>query len=170
MHAEILVLRLLHVLGGMAWVGFATYNTFFLIPAFGEAGPAAAPVFASLQKRRLFIILPALAAVTILSGVRLLMITSNGFDAAFFGTRMGLALAGGGLMALLGFIVGMFITRPAMEKAGALSAKRASASADEQRTLDAQIARSRAVGATSSLWATVLMLVSAAAMAVARYL
>jgi hypothetical protein len=50
MAAEVLVLRLVHILGGIAWVGFAAFNTYFLIPSLGEAGPAAGPVMGGGHK------------------------------------------------------------------------------------------------------------------------
>lgn len=170
MHAEILVLRLLHVLGGMFWVGFAAYNTFFLIPAFADAGPAAAPVFGGLQKRKLFVFLPIIATLTILSGIRLLMITSGGFSGAFFHTRMGIAFTAGGAIGILGFVIGLLFTRPSMDKAGALMAKRATASPEEQREIDVKVARYRSIGATSGNWSTAFILFAGIAMAVARYL
>lgn len=170
MHAEIIFLRLLHVVGGMLWVGFAAYNTFFLIPAFADAGPAAAPVFGGLQKRKLFVFLPIIATLTILSGVRLLMIASEGFSAAFFQTRMGLTFTGGGAIGIVGFVIGLLLTRPSMDKAGALMAKRGTASPEEQREIDAKVAKLRALGATSGLWSTALILIAGVAMAVARYL
>ena len=39
MSAEIIVLRLLHILGGVFWVGAITYATFFVMPSIAEAGP-----------------------------------------------------------------------------------------------------------------------------------
>ena len=37
--AELIVLRLIHVLGGIFWIGTMLYNTFFLVPVFTAAGP-----------------------------------------------------------------------------------------------------------------------------------
>lgn len=170
MSAELLVLRLLHVLGGIAWVGFASFNTWFLIPALGTAGPAGGAVLAGLQQRKLFTVLPIIALVTILSGLRLLMITSTGFSAEYFATRPGLAYAAGGVAGIAGFLIALLLTRPKMARAGALMAGRAAADADRQRAIDAEVATLRAGAASSGLVSTLLLLVSAAAMAVARYL
>ena len=72
MSTELVVLRLVHILGGIFWLGSGLFTTFFLIPALGRAGPAAAgPVMGALQQRRLFTVLPVVALLTILSGVRL---------------------------------------------------------------------------------------------------
>jgi hypothetical protein len=170
MAAEVLVLRLIHVLGAIAWVGFASYNSFFLIPSFADAGPAAAPVMAGLQKRKLFTILPVIAILTILSGLRLLMIASTGFSAEYFATRSGLAYAAGGAAGVLGFAIGMTLTRPSLEKAGALLARRASTAAAELPALDAEVGRLRRLGYVSGWWSTAFLLVAAGAMAIARYL
>jgi hypothetical protein len=169
-NAELLVLRLLHVLGGIAWVGFASFNTWFLIPALGSAGPAGGAVLAGLQQRKLFTVLPIIALVTILSGLRLLMITSTGFSADYFETRSGLVYAAGGVAGIVGFLIALLLTRPKMARAGVLMGGRAAADADRQRAIDAEVGKLRAGAASSGLVSTVILLLSAAAMAVARYL
>jgi uncharacterized membrane protein len=170
MNAELLVLRLLHVVGGIAWVGFAAFNTWFLGPALGMAGPAGGAVMVGLQKRKLFMLLPIIALVTILSGVRLLMITSTGFSASYFATRSGLTYAAGGAAAIVGFLIALLLTRPKMARVAELMAGRAAADADRQRAIDAEAGTLRAGAASSGLLSTVILLLSAAAMAVARYL
>src|SRR5688572_13718538 len=73
MLTELLVLRIIHILGGIFWLGSGLFTAFFLTPALGRVGPAAVgPVMSALQQRRLFTILPIVAVLTILSGVRLL--------------------------------------------------------------------------------------------------
>ena len=54
MIAELLVLRVVRVLGAIFWLGSGLFTTLFLIPAPAQAGPAAAPVMGALQGRRLF--------------------------------------------------------------------------------------------------------------------
>lgn len=170
MSAELVVLRLVHVLGGIAWVGFAAFNTYFLGPALGASGPAAGAVMAKLQERKLFTVLPWIALATMLSGLRLLMLTSTGFSAAYFETRGGFTYAAGGAAALVGFFIALLLTRPSMVRAGALLVQRAAASPDEQRRIDGQVARLRAKAGVSGQVSTLLLLASAAAMALARYL
>lgn len=167
---ELIVLRLIHVLGGMAWVGFAAYNAFFLIPAFAEAGPAAGAVMGGLQKRKLFVILPILATLVIVSGLRLLMILSGNFSASFFATRMGLTFTVGGAIATLAFVFGLLHTRPTMEKVATLMAERAKAAPERAAALEPEIARLRSSGARSSTAVTAAIILAAAMMSVARYL
>src|SRR5690606_39679892 len=79
MAGELLVLRLLHVMGAIIWVGGMSFSTFFVMPAVAQTGPAAGPVMAGFQRRKVFIWMPLTAIVTILSGFRLLMIVSSNF-------------------------------------------------------------------------------------------
>lgn len=58
MNPEILVLRLVHVLGGVFWLGSGLFTAFFLMPALATAGPAAGPLMGALQRRKLFTVLP----------------------------------------------------------------------------------------------------------------
>ena len=104
MTAELLLLRLVHILGGIFWVGSGLFTTFFLIPALGRTGPAAAgPVMGALQQRRLFTVLPTVAVLTILSGIRLLQITSAGFSGAYLATLTGRTFLWSGLAAIAAF-------------------------------------------------------------------
>ena len=115
MSAEILVLRVVHVLGGVFWLGSGLFTSFFLMPAFAGSGPAAGAVMAGLQRRRLFTVLPIVAVLTILSGLRLMWIASRGFSPVYFESGMGLTLAVSGALAIVGgvliFVIG--VTKPA---------------------------------------------------------
>lgn len=171
MNAELLVLRFVHVLGGIFWVGAATFNTFFLLPALATAGPVAGQVMGALQRRRLFTVLPAVAVLTILSGVRLLQITSSGFSAGYFATRSGAAFASSGALAILAFGLGMLLVRPAGVRAGALGQQLAAMPAGPDRdALERTIASLRRRTALGSTVAQVFLTLGAAGMAVARYL
>ena len=171
MNAEMIVLRLVHVLGGMLWVGMALYNTFVIIPIVTEAGPVVAnAVMAGFQKRKVMTIIPIIAGLTILSGVRLMQITSGGFKPEYFASTMGKTFAWGGLLAILALALGILIVRPAMMKAGALAASRAAAPEASRAAIDAQAASARRTGATWSMVVSLMMLAAAIAMATARYL
>jgi uncharacterized membrane protein len=169
--AELIVLRLVHVLGGIFWVGSMTFNAVFLMPTLAGLGPAAGPVMAGLQRRRLPTVLPVVALLTILSGVRLMQVTSVGFSAAYFETAAGQAYAFGGLTAIVGFLVGIVFVRPAMVRAGALGTEMAAAPDDAARaTLAAELGRLRDRTRGGNAVVLVLLALAAVAMAVARYL
>lgn len=170
MNPEMIVLRLLHIGGGTFWVGAALYNSFFLLPSMADAGPAGAPVMAGLQKRKLMTILPVVAIVSMLAGLRMLQLISEGFTAQYFATSVGAAYLTGAIVSIIGFLVGMFVARPAMLRAGALMASRAAASHDEKLSVDVKIARNRQRATTFGMISSLLLLAAALLMAVARYL
>ena len=167
---ELLILRIVHVLGAIFWVGSGIFSTFFLQPAMAAAGPAAAQVAAGLQRRRLFTVLPVVALLTILSGARLMWITSGGFSAAYFTSGMGRMYALGALAGIVAFLFGIAFVRPAGERMTKTAVALASATDDAQR---AQLAVSlAALGKklkVSGLFVTALIIVAAVAMAIARY-
>jgi uncharacterized membrane protein len=171
MAAEILVLRLVHILGGIFWVGSGLFTTFFLVPSLAAAGPAAGQIMGALQRRRLFTVLPAVALLTILSGVRLMQLTSGNFSPAYFHSDAGRGFAWGGTFAIAGFVLSLLVVRPAAVKSGALAAQLAQAADDATRgALSAQLATLRRRGAVWGIVATSLLLLAAGLMAVARYL
>jgi uncharacterized membrane protein len=171
MTAEMLVLRLVHILGGMIWVGSGIFNSFFLLPTLAQAGPAAGQVIAGLQRRRLFTILPIVALLTILSGVRLMQITSAGFSPAYFASASGRAYAWSGVAAIVGFLIGVFIARPAAMRAAKIGATMATSTDETARSSQAAtLERYRRTSSITSSLSVGLVVLAAAGMAVARYL
>ena len=55
---EIIILRLVHVLGGLIWVGAGVFNVLFVGPALARSGPAAGSVMAEMRRRGMFVFLP----------------------------------------------------------------------------------------------------------------
>lgn len=171
MNAELLVLRLLHVLGAIVWVGSGVFTTFFLFPGLKPGSPGFADVMGGLQRRKLFTFLPIVALVTMLSGVRLMQIMSDGFSPAYFELRSGRLYALSGLASILAFLLSMLVSRPAGVRSGRLAAERQAAKSEQDRArIDAELARLRKRGTTSTAIAMGLLIAAAAGMAVARYL
>lgn len=168
--AEILVLRVVHLVGGMFWVGSVVFSTIYLFPAMREAGPAAGAIMGSMQRRRLFIVLPSVALLTILSGLRLMWITSAGFSAAYFATGRGITFGLSGAAAIIAFGIGVFIQRPTGIRIGEIQQAMAKASDDNARAeLSAQLDRLQRRSATVGWFFLVLLMVAAVGMAVGRY-
>ena len=170
MTGELLVLRLVHILGGMIWVGSGIFNSFFLLPTLAQAGPAAGQVIAGLQRRRLFTILPIVALLTILSGVRLMQITSAGFSPAYFASASGRTYAWSGVAAIVCFLIGVLIARPAAMRAAKVGAAMATASDADRTSQAATLERYRRTSSITSSLSVALVVLAAAGMAVARYL
>ena len=170
MTSEILVLRLVHILGGVFWVGSAVFSTVFLVPALGTLGPAAGQVFAALQKRKLMTTMFAASVLTILSGLRLLWITSAGMSPQYMETPMGRAFAWSGAIALVAFLIGALVSRPSGMRMGRIGAQMATAPADQKPALVAELERLRRRNMVASVTVTLMLVLATAGMAVARYL
>jgi len=171
MHAELLVLRLVHVLGGVFWVGSGLFTALFLVPVLAASGATAGQVMAGLQQRRLFSVLPTVAFLTIVSGLRLMWLTSAGFSAAYFAAPSGLTYALSGLAATVAFVLAVLVVRPAAVRSGQLAASVAAAGDERARTdLTGQLASLRRRGEVVSTVVVILLVLGAAGMAVARYI
>lgn len=170
MGAEILVLRFLHVLSGIIWVGSGVFVAFFLIPAIAGKPQLMPGVMEGLQRRRVFIILPLAGLIAILSGIRLLWIDSAGFADSYMQTGPGRTFSIGGAAAIIAFLLQVFVSRPAGVKLGAIAAQLAgSPPANERERLTAEADRLRRRNAMATLGAVLFGLLAASAMAVARY-
>lgn len=169
MSGELLVLRLVHVLGGIFWVGGMMYMTFFLGPALAQAGPAAAPVMAGLQQRKALVWFPVIAVITILAGIRLMMISSLGFQSAYFASTSGKVYLISGLASVIALVLGLAVVRPGMQRMAGIAARLATADEAERATLQAEVARLRSSGAMMQRVVTWLLIGAAVGMAVGRY-
>ena len=121
MHAEFLVLRLVHILSAIVWVGSGVFTRIFLIPALSGSPAVMGQVVAGLQRRRYFVVVPIVATLTILSGLRLLWITSAGFSSGYFATGTGRTFAISAVAAIIAFVLSLGVARPAAVRAGGIS-------------------------------------------------
>ena len=169
MQAELLILRLIHVVGGILWVGSAFMSFFFLMPAIAQAGPAGGQVMLNLQKRKLFTVLPVVAILTMLSGLRLMQIVSGGFDGAYFRTGPGRMFSIAGGIAIVAFLIGITISRPAAMK----MAKMQQAAASDETTrskIQAEVKALQRRAGLSGIIVTWMLALAAVGMAIARYM
>jgi len=165
----LLLARLLHIVLGTFWAGTMIFNAVFLAPAFQDVGPDAAKVAGALVRRRFMTIMPIVALVTILSGFWLYWRLSGGFDSGYMGSRQGQTLGMGAVAALVAFVIGISIVRPAMMRSGALGQRAAQAAGAERDALLAQVKAQRARSTLAGRWVAGLLTLALAAMALARY-
>ncbi len=171
MNAELLALRFIHIVGGVFWVGSGLFTAFFLVPALARSGPAAGQVMVALQQRRLFTVLPAVALLTIVSGIRLMWIVSAGFSASYVDSRMGQMLAWSALASVVAFVLSLVVSRPTAVRSATLAQSFAAASNDAERErMQAELMMLRKRGAVASIVGVALAIIAAGGMAVARYL
>lgn len=166
-----LTLRAVHILFGTFWVGAILFTVLFLEPSVSEAGPEGGKVMQGLQKRRLMVVIPIAALLTILSGIDLYRRLSGGFNPSWIHSHMGMTLSVGAVASIIAFLLGFFVMRPAMIKAAALGASMqgisdATARSAAMEQVQALRARSRLV----SRVVMVLLILALLTMAVARYM
>ncbi len=167
----VIVLRLVHVVGGALWVGMAAFATFYLQPAVQEAGPDGGKVMAGIQRRGLMTVMPTIAVLTLVSGLWLYMRAAGGDHGGFARSGPGMAFGLGGMAAIVAWVTGMFVMRPAMNKAMALAQSLGpSATPEERQRLGGEAQRLRQRAAVAGKAVTHLLFFALAAMAVARYL
>jgi uncharacterized membrane protein len=164
------VLRFTHIVFGALWVGMMAFQTFFLMPALAEAGPDAGKLMGPLMRRRIPLIMMVLAILTLLSGFVLFDRLAGGNHGALMRTPMGKGYAWGATAALLAFLLGMLVTRPAMMRSMRLAESLGTAPPEERATRMAEMQRLRARGAAAGRVVAVLLLIALTLMAVARYL
>jgi len=169
MTVEILVLRLVHIVGGMFWVGSVLFTSMFLVPALATSGVNTGQVFAALQRRRYFMVGPLIATLTVASGLRLIWITSAGFDPSYFASATGRTFAASGTAAIVAFLLTLVVIRPTAARQARLGGELAGAPEPTRAGLALELARLRRRGAVASAVAQTLLVLGAAGMAVARY-
>lgn len=117
----LIVLRIVHVGSAMAWFGGAIISSFFLLPTAQALGPAGQPFMDQLMnRRRMGIFFPIVAALTILSGAALYWRDSGGLQADWISSPPGLAFTIGGLAAIAAFVGGMILIGPSVAEQSAV--------------------------------------------------
>jgi uncharacterized membrane protein len=164
------LLRLIHILAGVLWVGATVFIAVFLMPSLRAVGPAAGPVMEQVARvRRLPIWMMSATILTILSGLTLYGVDSAGFHSAWMHSGPGTVFGLGGVLAILAAVVGMAVNAPAGKRLGVLASEikvrgtPTPADVAEMQSLQARLAR--ATNLTAGL-----LILATAAMAVARHM
>jgi uncharacterized membrane protein len=171
MDTPFVILRVIHILAGVFWAGAVFLTVTFLMKAMADAGPAGGQVMEALIKRRFFDALPAVALVTVLSGIELFRKASSGFSAAWLGSPTGVGFSIGAVAGILALAMAGLVGRSATLQAVKLMGQAMSVSDEKEKgPLIAQAGQLRERGAGAIRMAAYLLLVSVLAMAVSRYL
>jgi uncharacterized membrane protein len=170
MSALIILARLVHIGTGVFWGGAILFVNFLLGPSVTAVGPEGAKVMQELIRRRYFESIVGAATLTILSGLYLVWVDSAGFNGTWFATRFGQGISTGMLAAIIAYLLGVFMVRPALYRMLAIGGRMAQAPATERPAIAEEMnaARGRLIAAGGA--STLFLLVAILAMAVARYL
>ncbi len=108
MYILVIILRVLHILGGVLWVGGALAMNFFVGPAIGATGDTGKQFAGYLLTRTRFTAaMTAGALATVIAGFLLYGIDSNWFSSAWQSSGPGIGFAIGALFAMIGLVTGI---------------------------------------------------------------
>jgi uncharacterized membrane protein len=170
---DMVVFRILHIVGGVMWTGSVFLFVFFIRPSAAAIAPAGAPFMAELLgRRRLIHWLLSFASVTILAGAYLYWKDwdATGSFGDWIGTNFGLGLTVGAVAAIAAFSIGLFATRPSVERMLAIGREVAASGGPPTPEQGAELAAIQAAQKRMSTASMSLIAVAVLAMAVARYL
>lgn len=164
MAVMVIVLRALHILGGIFWVGAVLTLNHFVLPAVKATRPASNGFLRRLLGPggiTTWITLAGTAAVV--GGLVLFSPVSGHFDRDWMGSTRGVVLSVGALLGLAAYLESLAVLVPASAKYGALATAKVDVPQDAAlEKLEAKIARTSARGGFVLGFAALFM-------AVARY-
>ena len=173
MDVVMVVLRMLHIVGGIVWVGAAWTFFFFVQPTLIALGLDAQNRFMSYvtTARRLTLVITVAAFSTVGAGIALYLIdvSRTGVD-AWFKSPFGIGLSIGAIAALITFVLGPTRISPTADRMGKLGAEMVAAGAG---ATDAQRDEMAQLGARIKRYLTIdsaLLAVAVVCMATSRYL
>lgn len=157
------LLRIIHIVGGVFWVGGTLIMTFFVGPTIGVTGESGQKFVAHLMNNLKFSNWMATASgLTILAGF--ILFFRGG--AALMESPFGIGLGIGAIFALIGFVFGMMIGRTIKAMAQLGAQMQGKPSPDQLAQMQALQKRQMTV----SMISTISVILATVFMAIARYL
>lgn len=162
------ILRIVHIGAGVFWVGGFLFLVFILVPRVRALGPAVqGPVMGTVMGAAVPVFI-ASALLVIGSGAWMALKLRWGVLDSFFNDAWGWAILIGFVLTVVGFLLGLLVTRPTMLKAAALGASLQGAPPSPEQGAQLGALQTR-ISRASHTTAT-LLLAAAVSMAVARYI
>jgi uncharacterized membrane protein len=165
-----IVLRFVHIISGVLWVGGAFFFFLFIEPTANELGPDAEKFMQRVVvQRRMPIYFLIFSGLAVLAGLTLYWIDSSGLQAVWLRSGFGIAMTIGGVVGLIAFLGGSFMIKPNVDRLAAIGAE---IRAGGGPPTEAQVAELRAVQRrlrSIGLVDLILLIVAVIAMASARY-
>lgn len=117
----VIILRLVHIISGVFWVGSGLVMFFFISPTLGATAEAGQKFAQHLMlKTRFTAILTSSAILTVLAGALLYWRDSDGLSSSWMNTTQGLGFGVGAFFGLVGLVFGAMVgsTNGALAKQG----------------------------------------------------
>ncbi|HEX8991658.1 MAG TPA: hypothetical protein VF784_08250 [Anaerolineales bacterium] len=166
MNILVIVLRLVHILSGVFWLGSAMVSAFFLGPAVAATGEAGQKMMGHMiTKGRMSVRITGAAILTVLAGAGLYWIDSHGLTSAWTSSGPGWGFGIGALFALAGLGLGLQVGVNATKLGKIAVAAQGKPSPDDLAQMQAAQRRMEFFSKTS----TALLILALVCMATARY-
>lgn len=165
----IIVVRALHIVGGVFWAGAAILLYGFVVPSVAATRPESNKFMQHLAgKSGLTFWMTVASWATVVGGLALFAPVTGDLEPAIMRSPRGMALSLGALLALGAFLEGNFVTAPNARKVGAIAREFEGKAPTPEQLERLQTAQRKMVGAgTRGAW---MLGAAALLMAVARYL
>ena len=171
MDTYMVVLRIVHILAGVFWVGAAFTTFLFLQPTAREVGPAAGPFMAHLAgKKKLVDWVLRAAGLTVLAGLLMYWRVSGGLDGDWLTSAQGVSLTIGALCAITAFTLGLTIVKPSLMATLAIGRDVAASGGPPTPEQGAQLQALQKRGKAVGQIIVPLLVIAVSGMAAARYL
>jgi uncharacterized membrane protein len=164
-----LILRVLHIGFGVFWAGSVFSFVLFIAKAVKASGPEGGKFMQQLGKTGYPIAVMIAAIISILAGILLIAKLSAGFQEAWFTTAYAKVLSTGAVLAIIAFIIGFTVNRPAAARINAISSAMAKAGGPPTPEQMQELATLRKKLFTGSNIIAVLLTFVVLAMSIFRY-
>jgi hypothetical protein len=166
-----LILRAIHILGGVVWAGGAIVAFGFIIPSAKATQPGSNGFMQHFTGPGGFPrMMGIVGIVTVLAGLGMYVTVSGHFDSTWMRSRHGMVLSAGAVIAILALLEGLVVTRSSALKLSVIGAQVAASggppSPEQAKQMGALQAKLEAAGGRGA-W---MLGTAAVLMAIARYL
>ncbi|HEY7705052.1 MAG TPA: hypothetical protein VID03_09520 [Acidimicrobiia bacterium] len=170
MNVYVVVLRLVHILAGVFWIGGALMVSWFLLPAVQAAGPAGGSVMQKFAvDRRAPTWLTAAAGLTVLAGLLLFWEVSGHLEGTWLSSPQGMTISIGAAFGIVAAVLGIAIGAPTTKRVVALGGAIAAGGQPPSPEQAARLGALQRRSAGTIRWVSILGAVAVACMAVAEY-
>lgn len=171
MDLYVIVLRILHIFGGVFWAGTTFLFTGYVGPAVMASGPEGNKFLQTLLGQTRFLrVIAAASGLTALSGLLLYWRASGGLRPEWIGTGTGLAFTVGALAGLAASGIGIGVQNRAGRRLVAVAGQVQAAGKPPTPEQGAAMQAAGQAIARGGRWASVLLIISVLGMATAQYL
>ena len=160
------LLRIIHIVGGIFWVGGTLMMAFFIAPTVGATAEAGQKFIGHLMGNLKFSNrMTTAAGLTIVAGFILYWIDSAGFTSAWMSSGAGRGFGIGAAFALIGFVFGLLVGRTNKAMAALGARFQGKPSAEQMSQMQSLSKRQASLANTSAA----MLIIATVFMAIARY-